>query len=205
MDNHSLCTRNLGWARVRDGRKDSHGFFPTDAKFTEGTNLRTRQLDAVWPVGSSLYNKVTTLRDETFYLPSTIPLPSGVAAQQEDCVWQGWERPLRSSHQPWPSLWGQRPGIFPKHRHSCIPRPQHPWDTGREGVWHHGHSVDDAKQATHTHTRRMWIRHNLLRERICGKSGWLDHGGYDPVSNAILSIGGGLSRTLSCSPLSHSS
>ena len=51
-------------------RKGSHGFFPTDTEFTEGTALQTRQLNAVRGPDTGLYNKATRLRGDMFNPPA---------------------------------------------------------------------------------------------------------------------------------------
>lgn len=120
--------KGLGWGLggCVCRRKGSHGFFPTDTEFTEGTALQTRHLDAVRAPGTGLYSKATRLWGDMFNLPSTTPLPSGVAAQQGLGVVGG--------KGPWvqsPAL-AKPVGTEAHAQLSCTLNVWRSWDPGRE-------------------------------------------------------------------------
>lgn len=157
----------VGWGGCVCRRKRSHGFFPTDTEFTEGTALQTRHLDAVRGPSTGLYNKATRLWGDMFnplaphHYHQGWPLSRG-------CVWWVGKAP-GSSRPPWPSLWGRR------HVRSCPVFWRMMSLRPREGViCHQGHFVDDAKQATHIHN--MCDLGVTFTGTTLGKSGWRDYG-----------------------------
>ena len=168
-------------------RKGSHGFFPTDTEFTEGTALQTRQLNAVRGPDTGLYNKATRLRGDMFNPPAPRHYHQGWPFSR-GWVWRVGKAP--GSHRPpWPSLWGRR------HVRRCPVFWRVTSLRPREGViCHHGHFLDDAKQATHTHD--MCEQGITFTGTTLGISGWRDYGPHNQFLTLLWLSEEGLPPTL---------